>query len=70
MTNTTNPNMYGSRQIPIDIAERHYAWEFIIAGVQTPLLGVDFLAHRGHLVDNGNRRLLDIETYQTMPFKP
>ena len=34
----------------------------MIADVQTPIIGVDFLSHYGLLVDPRNRRLLDTTT--------
>ena len=58
---------YGSRPVPLHISGRHFTWDFIIADVQTPLLGADFLAYHHLLVDVANRQLLDVDTYQTTP---
>lgn len=56
---------YGCRRISIQIANCRYAWEFIIADVKTPLLGADFLGHHNLAVDIRNRRLLDLQSFQT-----
>lgn len=60
---------YGSRTISIHISGRAFTWDFIIADVNIPLLGADFLGHHNLLVDVANRRLLDLETFQTMPLE-
>nr|XP_033203761.1 uncharacterized protein LOC117164662 [Bombus vancouverensis nearcticus] len=44
------------------LSERAFKWNFVIADVQTPIIGVDFLSHYGLLVDPRNKRLLDTTT--------
>lgn len=39
-------------------------WSFLIVDVHTPVLGADFLVHHG-LINVENRKLLDVDTYQT-----
>ena len=67
--NGSNIATYGSRAITIDVAGRRYTWDFVIADVQTPLLGADFLAHHSLLVDVANRQLLDVDTYRAAPLE-
>ena len=42
-------------------------WKFVIANVPKAILGADFLRHHNLLVDVKGRRLLDMETYCSMP---
>ncbi|XP_068234146.1 uncharacterized protein [Palaemon carinicauda] len=44
---------------------RFYSWPFAIANVRHPLLGADFLAHRGLLIDVAGKRLIDTGTCRT-----
>ena len=43
-------------------SRRPFPWVFIVAGVQRPILGADFLQHFGLLVDMKRRQLLDTTT--------
>ncbi|XP_062123358.1 uncharacterized protein LOC133836785 [Drosophila sulfurigaster albostrigata] len=46
--------------LQLDLAlHRSFTWPFIIADVQTPIIGADFLAAHHLLVDVGEQRLLD-----------
>lgn len=38
---------------------RNFTWRFIVADVSRPIIGADFLAHFGILVDVRNQRLID-----------
>lgn len=38
---------------------RAFSWKFIVAEIQTPIIGSDFLSHFGLLVDMKNRQLID-----------
>ncbi|XP_063855558.1 uncharacterized protein LOC135097566 [Scylla paramamosain] len=58
---------YSTRTIPIQAAERSFSWDFVIADVKTPLLGVDFLSHYGLLIDAANHKLLDVATFRSAP---
>ena len=44
---------------------RDFVWIFVVADVSKPIIGADFLAHFGLLVDMRNRRLLDQTTLLT-----
>ena len=63
--NGSQISCFGPRKITISIMGRQYTWPFLIADVRTPLLGADFLAHHGLLVNVRRKALLDTETYQT-----
>jgi len=60
---------YGSREITMRLAGHDYAWNFVIADVHIPLLGADFLADHGLLVDVANRKLLNLETFHSTPLQ-
>lgn len=58
--NGTIINTYGEKLLEMDLKlRRTFRWPFIIADVKTPILGADFLAHSGLLVDVRNKRLID-----------
>ncbi|XP_051172573.1 uncharacterized protein LOC127288912 [Leptopilina boulardi] len=44
---------------------RQFTWRFVIADVEKPIIGADFLAHYGLLVDLQKQRLLDQATHFT-----
>ena len=58
---------YGVRTIQLRLASRQYEWNFIIADVARPLLGADFLHANSFLVDLKGKRLVDAETYLSIP---
>ena len=54
---------YGTRSLTLNLGlRRTFRWIFIIADVQKPLLGADFLHHFGLLVDIANGKLVDKRT--------
>lgn len=61
--NGTVINTYGSKVLNIDIGLRkNYVHEFIIATVNRPIIGADFLAKFGILVDLQKKKLVDSHT--------
>ena len=61
--NDTPIRTYGTRLLTLNIRLlRSFPWIFIIADVQKPILGVDFLRHFGLLVDMKRRQLSDTQT--------
>lgn len=60
--NGTPMHCYGTTTRTFSILGRRYHWPFIITEVKFPLLGADFLAHRGLLVDVSKQRLLGTRT--------
>lgn len=54
---------YGSRFITTDLGlRRRFSWNFLLADVTTAIIGADFLANFGVVVDLGNHRLIDGST--------
>ena len=67
--NGTRIVSYGARPFSIKLGGCLFRWTFILADVETPLLGPDFLAHYGLLVDVRNKRLLDLESFASFPLR-
>lgn len=58
--NGTTFATYGTMTLTLDFGlRRAFTWRFIVANVSKPIIGADFLAHFGLLVDVRNQRLLD-----------
>ena len=54
---------YGTRSLTLNIGlRRTFRWIFVIADIQNPILGADFLRHFALLVDVKHNRLLDTTT--------
>ena len=54
---------YGERSLTLDLGlRRTFRWVFIIANVQSAILGADFLRHYSLLVDMKHSRLVDAIT--------
>ena len=61
--NDTPIRTYGKRSLTLNLGlRRSLPWIFVIADVQKPILGADFLRHFGLLVDMQQRRLIDSQT--------
>ena len=61
--NGSSINVYGSRYIDTNFTlRRKFCWNFLVADVQVAIIGADFLANFGLLVDLKNRRLVDGKT--------
>ena len=61
--NSTPITTYGKQSLTLNLGlRRSFAWIFIIADVQRPILGADFLRHFGLSVDMKHRRLSDAVT--------
>lgn len=58
--NGTKINTFGTRLMSLDLGlRRKFTWMFVIAGVERPIIGVDFLKHFNLLVDVRNGRIID-----------
>lgn len=58
--NGTEINTYGTHFLELDLnLRRAFRWLFILADVQQPILGADFLAKHKLLIDLNGRRLID-----------
>ncbi|XP_076299334.1 uncharacterized protein LOC143218180 [Lasioglossum baleicum] len=54
---------YGTTTLTLNLGlRRDFTWQFVIAEVSRPIIGADFLAHFGLLVDVRNQRLVDQTT--------
>lgn len=58
--NSTLPT-YGCIQLNLGL-RRDFAWRFVIADINEPIIGADFLSYSGMLVDVQNQRLIDTVT--------
>jgi hypothetical protein len=64
---TTIPT-YGWISLSLNLGlRREFTWSFVVADVQTPIIGVELLSHFGLLVDCRNNRLLDGTTSLSAP---
>ena len=62
--NNTSIRTYGQRSLTLNLGlRRSLPWIFIIADVQKPILGADFLRHYGLMVDMQHRTLIDTCTH-------
>lgn len=61
--NNTNIKTYDTKFLYTDLGlRRRFAWRFLVADVNTAILGADFLSFFGLAVDLQNRRLIDATT--------
>ena len=61
--NNSTIHTYGNCKRVIDVGlKREYPWTFIVADVQQPIIGADFLIHYNLLVDLRSRCLRDMRT--------
>ena len=66
--NNTTINTYGNSKRVVDVGfKRDYPWTFIVANVQQPIIGANFLINYNLLVDLRNRCLRDIRTALAIP---
>ena len=62
--NNTHIRTYGKRSLILNLqVRRSLPWIFIIADVQKPILGADFLRHFGLLVDMQHHKVIDTCTH-------
>lgn len=58
--NGTPIQTYGTVTLHLDLGlRRDFVWHFVVANVGKPIIGADFIAHYGLLVDCKNGRLID-----------
>ena len=61
--NNSTIHTYGNCKRVVDVSlKREYPWTFIVADVQQPIIGADFLIHYNLLVDLRSRCLRDMRT--------
>lgn len=57
--NGTYINCYGDQPVSLSFSPRHkYNWNFLIADVEEPIIGADFLKANNLLVDVGKKQLI------------
>ena len=54
---------YGTRAVDVCFGGQCLPWDFVVAAVTFPLIGTDFLCAHNLLVDVGNRRLVNSQTF-------
>jgi len=65
--NGTAIRTFGKRDITLTIGGKLFTWSFVIAQVERPLLGSDFLCNFGLMVDMKGKCLINTTTYATSP---
>lgn len=61
--NGSKINTYGTKLLTLNLnLRRNFTWTFVVADVQQPIIGVDFLKHFNLLVDVKNNSLIDSQT--------
>ena len=66
--NNTTINTYSYSKRVVDVGLKcDYTWNFIVADVQQPIIGADFLIHYSLLVDLQSRCLRDMRTGLAIP---
>ncbi len=58
---------WGERKTDLIFNGRRFAWTFLLADVQFPIIGVDFPRHFRLLVDIAAGRLVDTASSQSFP---
>ena len=63
VVNNSSIHTYGQRSLTLNLGlRRSLPWIFVIADVQKPILGADFLQHYGLTVDMHKHKLIDTHT--------
>ena len=66
--NNTTINTYDNCRRVVDVGlEQDYAWTFIVADVEQPIIGADFLIHYSLLIDLKSQCLRDMRTGLAIP---
>uniref|UniRef100_A0A669CFS1 Gypsy retrotransposon integrase-like protein 1 n=1 Tax=Oreochromis niloticus TaxID=8128 RepID=A0A669CFS1_ORENI len=58
---------FGERFVTVCFHGRDFQWTFVVAASSVPILGADFLCAHGLLVDVANRRLIDAQSFSSVP---
>jgi predicted aspartyl protease len=61
---------WGRRRVQLEFGRRRFTWDFLLAAVSFPIIGVDFLKHFKILVDPANGRLLSSGDLPPSPATP
>ena len=55
-----------SRSLPLKFGDKRFNWPFLLAAVDRPILGADFLHHHGLLVDVQAQQLLNTSSMEVI----
>jgi hypothetical protein len=61
---------WGEQQFQLSFTGKAFSWPILLAAVQFPIIGVDFLCHFGLLVDPASNQLVDRLTMKAFPGCP
>jgi hypothetical protein len=61
---------WGEKQLPVQFLGRRFTWTFLLAKVEFPILGADFLKHFNLIVDLAASQLLATDTLQRFAAGP
>jgi transposase InsO family protein len=65
--NGTTIKSYGTRTVQLQIGSQLYEWPFVLAEISKPIIGADFLRSFALLVDLRGSRLIDGNTFASIP---
>ena len=65
--NGTSIKTYGTHIVPLSFNHRNFQWCFTVADVTHPILGADFLQAHSLLFNFKGRRLMNAETFSSVP---
>lgn len=61
--NNSKIKTFGQKLLRLDLGlRRDFVWPFVIADIQKPIIGIDFLSHFNLLIDSKNQMLIDGNT--------
>ena len=64
--NGTAIKSYGQRNLSLKFGSHQYEWKFMLADVNRPILGADFLRANSLLIDLSGKRLIHSGTYTSV----
>jgi len=65
--NGTSIRTFGQRSVPLKFSTRQFTWVFHIADIPQSIIGADFLRAHNLFVDVRGRRLIDAQTFASVP---
>jgi hypothetical protein len=65
--NGTSIPSWGESAIHLEFSGRTFTWNFLLADIEFPILGADFLRHFKLVVDLANGQLLDTQNLECLP---
>ena len=67
--NGSNIKTYGKRAVTLDLPPGRFQWNFVSADVTRPILGADFLRANSLFVDMKHQRLVNAESFTSIPLR-